>query len=484
MKKITYLIVLALIISSCNKKAETQQLETKIQITLTGSTAKTLEIVRPLNGILLFGQKVDTINKGEDGKFSFNFNVDKPEYVNYRIGNRFKKLILLPNQGYSIGFNDSTEVYSQDNAQGQRLYNSFSRPPVQSFTFINKFNKDTTAQQLANKIKSLQTGENKQANDLLASNEIDELFHDMLIKDINYYYASGIVSISDYRSITANEKEIKDYQLLINKTIDEYPYEISSPPISWSGYVMDAQIRRNMYGGLSPEIITDLYKKDSLHILATNRIKSKVDKPYEESILAHYIYDNARQKRYEKSLITVFDDFKKEYPKSEFLSYLEEDIISIKEYHKKIKQDIPNNVTVIEDANVNSLLELLPKFRGEKIYIDMWATWCGPCKKEFEHNNAVNKVLEKNNYKKLYISLDKAKDRNKWMELIKFYDLEGYHHLASQEFFIDFEKNHSTIENAVSIPQYLIVNEAGKIITNDAARPSESKKLEEFLKGL
>jgi len=88
--------------------------------------------------------------------------------------------------------------------------------------------------------------------------------------------------------------------------------------------------------------------------------------------------------------------------------------------------------------------------------------------------------LKEKGYKKLYISLDKKEQRKKWKQDIKYFDLSGLHLLASEEFFVDFEKNHSKYDGYVGIPQYLIIDN-GTIVTNDAPRPSKLDKLKAFL---
>lgn len=123
----------------------------------------------------------------------------------------------------------------------------------------------------------------------------------------------------------------------------------------------------------------------------------------------------------------------------------------------------------------------MTELKGEQYYVDLWATWCGPCKREFKYNDPLNILLKEKGYKKLYISLDKPEQRKKWKQDIKYFDLSGLHLLASKEFFVDFEKNHSLHQGYISIPQYLIIDKEGNLVTNNAPRPSNLDKLREVL---
>ena len=127
------------------------------------------------------------------------------------------------------------------------------------------------------------------------------------------------------------------------------------------------------------------------------------------------------------------------------------------------------------------MIELLNMLKGDKYYVDVWATWCAPCKREFKFNEDLDVLLKANGYKKLYISLDKPEVENKWKDDIKYYNLTGLHMLASLEFFQNFEQNYSLVKGYVSIPQYLIIDESSNILTNNAPRPSNLTELEKVL---
>ena len=111
----------------------------------------------------------------------------------------------------------------------------------------------------------------------------------------------------------------------------------------------------------------------------------------------------------------------------------------------------------------------------------MWATWCGPCKAEFKHNDQLGELLDKYEVEKIFVSIDRERDKQKWKDDIKYFGLKGTHILANQEFKDDFAQNYSIHPGGFAIPQYLYVNEKGEVVSSDAPRPSDSAELEALL---
>ena len=273
---------------------------------------------------------------------------------------------------------------------------------------------------------------------------------------------------------------------MAEETLQSYPLQTDYKSTDWNEYALLALKDFSLYDKAIVESwdrgkIQELYEEDHLHPISFDLINSYKDKDIAEKVGAYFLFYNLIQENYEKSLIGVYDSFEEQFPESVYLPYLDKEVDVVRTYYKKIDAAFPEGISFIENQDYNSLNELMSDFKGTKYYVDVWATWCGPCKQEFKHNKELEVRLKEYGYDKFYISLDKEDRITKWKQDIKYFDLFGKHLRGNQAFFEDFEKVHSTYQGYIAIPQYLIINENGEIVTNNAPRPSQLDKLKELL---
>ena len=121
------------------------------------------------------------------------------------------------------------------------------------------------------------------------------------------------------------------------------------------------------------------------------------------------------------------------------------------------------------------------KLNAQRVYVDIWATWCAPCKKEFEYNSRLYQLLENEDTAMLYISVDKDDRAEKWMEMIKYYQLEGYHIRANEKLYEDIKRLRG--EDRFGIPWHFLMDGEGNIIQKYMSGPSEINTLKKQLQG-
>lgn len=110
--------------------------------------------------------------------------------------------------------------------------------------------------------------------------------------------------------------------------------------------------------------------------------------------------------------------------------------------------------------------------KGKYIYIDVWATWCGPCRGELP---SLKELEEKYAGKDIYfVSMSCDKNKKAWENMVKKDELKGIQlHMGTDRSFMD-----AYLING--IPRFILLDREGKIISANMTRPSDSRTAKKF----
>ncbi|MBR6944540.1 MAG: AhpC/TSA family protein [Prevotella sp.] len=115
----------------------------------------------------------------------------------------------------------------------------------------------------------------------------------------------------------------------------------------------------------------------------------------------------------------------------------------------------------------------LKDFRGKALYIDCWATWCGPCCEEIPHMEKLYNHYKKNKKIEL-ISISLDDNKSKWEKKIAA-DKPGWRQFIVNDNFKSLLCKNYDIDG---IPRFLMFDKKGNIISLDAPRPSDERIVE------
>lgn len=117
------------------------------------------------------------------------------------------------------------------------------------------------------------------------------------------------------------------------------------------------------------------------------------------------------------------------------------------------------------DGSTTSLDDL----KGKYVYIDVWATWCGPCKQQIPYLKKVEEAYHGKNIEFVSISTDRKNKYNAWRKMIESKKMGGIQLFAGDDY------SFSQAYQINSIPRFILIDPEGNIVDANAPRPSDPK---------
>lgn len=129
-------------------------------------------------------------------------------------------------------------------------------------------------------------------------------------------------------------------------------------------------------------------------------------------------------------------------------------------------------------TDLNGDVVSLGDFAGKVVYLDFWASWCGPCMAEVPHFAELKKrMADQDDLVYLYISVDT--DQEAWRNTVAKHDIKGVHLNVP-----GFGHEVTNQYNLKGVPTFYLIGRDGNIIDNRPPRPSNPRIDEVLLNAL
>jgi len=453
MKKLLSVLFLTAFIIGCADKSGTNKVKLSGKLINWGNASKIL-IDESLKSDFGLGNNV-LIETNENDEFYISFELEEATY--YSLGRN--KLYLTPGDELEleIDYRDPDQsIFSGDHAAIQEYLCGVAFPKSGSYLSGGSFLKSPEIQQtfdLADSITAI-----RQELLLNLENPPDE-FIDLEQTRLQLDKINTILSMPIYGSFKGYWEYTEDQKEQVLVSVKDELNEMSA------GLMQDNHMKHPNFRGMLLDLVNPQLQSSGIfdHLLMTPFMKE-----YDEiGAFVSQIESEGLIKRIE----AIADNYLQGDHSIEYKEMVKEKL----DQYSVLK----SGQSAMDIVFTNALGEekALSEYKGELIYVDLWATWCGPCIDELPAFEKLKEDYKDQPISFVPISIDT--DVERWQNYLVKNDLPRDKEYLINRLDLDDYK-------VITIPRYFLIDKAFNIIDVFATVPSDPetrKIINEYLRG-
>ena len=269
---------------------------------------------------------------------------------------------------------------------------------------------------------------------------------------LKYYTYQILPSFRYFHSRIAQEPNYVESSAYWNKMKELCVYDSNLLPIE--------EYRRFLY-----ESVSLLSKNEFPDHTGIERLVSFIDKNVTDDKIAEYLVFKRVYSFVKKNGIDGAAKYFEAFDKYVTDPAMTEQMAQLKEKMGKCAVGAPS--PDFKCTDVDGKQYTLADFAGKYVYIDVWATWCSPCRKEAPYLSELEHKFRADEIYFVGVSCDKNKGA--WEKAVKAGEVKGI------QLYLEPENTFMDDYEITGIPRFILLDKEGKIISAKATAPSDPK---------
>ena len=461
MKSLIILIVVSSVYFACTKEKVA-----KITIEATDLSEIYLSEINPLRIDTDTLQSLSVLS----GKANTSLSVTHPRFVRIHAGKKSQDILLRQGYELTIIFPDSIgEVHYDGKGANANLYYQQLDKFRLNFMF-SLYNRKVGIDSFKLKIDSISSIWTKYHFTAVDSLHIDAETADFLSK-VNLAKIESIKSNYLWNNFNLEDEQVNSVESNI-MAFDSILFFSALPDMVFS-------IHLEFFKNYATTLPFRAINKDSLKGIEVEFINNLIiQKNYPTYLSELFEAKNINEWMLTQGVTPALEnailDFHLKYPNSRY----NRDLDALYTNWKALSSGTP--APEIKGIMVNGDQFQLSDLKGKVIYIDVWATWCAPCREEIPHAIRLQKKFT-DNPEVVFLNISVDKNVEKWQEFLAAKPAWQGIHVN-----VDREKERNGLDDYVvaGVPQYILIDQQGKIVNAKALRPSSGDEIADLINNL
>lgn len=465
MKNLLFCLICSAFFVSCQNNEASKSLHPQATIIGTVQNASKPDVT-----VLIDGE--ETILELVDGSFDYSFELDHAKLVTIRGEGVYQECFVRPGKTTSIDVKlkdpNADESETEVNFIGDlATENNFLASGLDEHKLPGGrelFAQDETT--FLQTISTYKDAINTAISEAQNENSFDTDFQSLMQSQAEYDIAIQLGSYEDYHAyLTENE----DFQVseTLKAQIDAIKFDNPAALESsrYQGFVQNS-IQQAAWSSIKDDE-AQKSAPGAMTIASLKIMDQKIASKEVRELALFQIVKSAMYDGLQESEMDAYDRFVAETQNESYLAQINESI------EKWQKLDPGKEAPLFAYPDIEGNLVSLADLKGKVVYIDVWATWCAPCKAEqpdlikIEEHYASNPAVAI-----VGVSIDE--DKSAWETMVAKDEMKGYQLHADEAW-----NSHIVKEYLIrGIPRFILIDSKGNIIQASAPRPSSGKVTE------
>ena len=196
---------------------------------------------------------------------------------------------------------------------------------------------------------------------------------------------------------------------------------------------------------------------------------------------AHTLYDYIDDMRQPLAAMTI--DWLNENIK---LDFARQQVLALNEKYEALsRKDFSNSTNLLSTDNLEGITEgeqilrkIIEPWKGKMILIDVWGTWCGPCKEALKHSQELYERMKP--YDMFFLYMANNSSETSWKNVINEYNVTG-ENVGHVNLPADQQSAVEDFLKVNSYPSYFLIDREGHLLEVNAD-PRNLDQFEELVK--